>query len=177
MTSAKTNLLKTGLDESQLFINTHLEVQQYFSQRKKYFHHDYYVHTRKKMNVLLTDIHEPIGGKWSFDEDNRKKYPKGKTVPQVEFPVKNEYVLEAMLYVEKHFNSNPGTLHERFMYPTTHASALEWLHQFLSSRFQEFRSRNLLQARSSAPRCMRLLTILISFLRALRCFVATSAAQ
>ena len=31
---------------------------------------------------------DPIGGKWSFDEDNRKKLPKGTKIP--DFPKINE---------------------------------------------------------------------------------------
>ena len=34
------------------------------------------------MNLLLED-NKPIGGKWSFDEDNRKKLPSGYEIPKL----------------------------------------------------------------------------------------------
>ena len=32
----------------------------------------FYKETRRKMNILMNG-EDPVGGKWSFDEDNRKK--------------------------------------------------------------------------------------------------------
>lgn len=42
---------------------------------------DFYVWQRRRLDVLL-DGEQPVGGKWSYDADNRKKLPRGYT-PQV----------------------------------------------------------------------------------------------
>jgi deoxyribodipyrimidine photolyase-related protein len=39
---------------------------------KRLFMADFYKKMRKKLNILMNDD-KPIGGKWSFDEENRKK--------------------------------------------------------------------------------------------------------
>ena len=46
--------------------------------RRISFHNSFYVKQRKD-NQILIENEEPIGGRWSFDHDNRKKYPKDKT--------------------------------------------------------------------------------------------------
>jgi deoxyribodipyrimidine photolyase-related protein len=37
---------------------------------------NFYKEVRKKLNLLMDEDQKPLGGgKWSFDEDNRKKIP------------------------------------------------------------------------------------------------------
>lgn len=35
----------------------------------------FYIHQRKKFDILVDEDDVPTGGKWSFDEENRKKIP------------------------------------------------------------------------------------------------------
>ena len=42
---------------------------------------NFYKNVRKKLNILVDESQKPIGGKWSFDEENRKKIPKALDVP------------------------------------------------------------------------------------------------
>ena len=61
------------------FLNTILELDSFFKNKeKKFFQTSFYITQRKKMKILLNEDHKPVGDKWSFDTDNRKKYPKGK---------------------------------------------------------------------------------------------------
>ncbi|KSU79007.1 deoxyribodipyrimidine photolyase-related protein [Pseudarthrobacter enclensis] len=43
---------------------------------------DFYVWQRRRLDVLVHNGH-PVGGKWSFDAENRKKLPKGYVPPPV----------------------------------------------------------------------------------------------
>ena len=36
----------------------------------------FYQKIRTKMNILIDENNKPIGGKWSYDEENRKKFLK-----------------------------------------------------------------------------------------------------
>ena len=63
-----------------MFLNSREEFKQYLSKSKKPFMAVFYKETRKKMNILMNG-EDPVGGKWSFDEDNRKKLPKGTIIP------------------------------------------------------------------------------------------------
>ncbi len=124
--------------ETPMFLNSKDEIQAYFKNKKHYFQTDFYTQQRRKRQVLLDEDFKPIGGKWTFDTENRLKYPKGKVPPKVEFPIANEFVNEADEYVKAHFNNNYGNFESSFTYPTTYAESREWLDQFLKTRFSEF---------------------------------------
>ena len=124
--------------ESQLFINSAVDLETYFSTKSKFFQTDFYIHQRKKLNILLESNKKPIGGKWSYDSDNRLKYPKGKSAPEIQFPAKNNYYKEAIEYVEKNFSNNYGAISSTFIYASTHQESQDWLKQFLEKRFCEF---------------------------------------
>jgi deoxyribodipyrimidine photolyase-related protein len=124
--------------ETQMFLNSKDELNDYFKGKKHYFQTDFYTQQRKKRHILLDSDFKPTGGKWTFDTENRLKYPKVKIPPKVEFPTENEFVKEAIEYVKTHFNKNYGSLESKFKYPTTYAESREWLKQFLQTRFREF---------------------------------------
>lgn len=124
---------------SELFINTKKDLESYFKKDKQSFlHHNFYKQQRKQYKILLTPEGEPQGGKWSFDEDNRKKYPKGQTPPEIQLESKNDYWNEAINYVESNYPKNYGKMDESPIYPLSHESADKWLKDFLSNRFEEF---------------------------------------
>ena len=41
----------------------------------------FYKQARLKLNLLVNPKGKPEGGKWSFDEENRKKIPKNSPLP------------------------------------------------------------------------------------------------
>lgn len=123
---------------SPLFINTKSDLATYFADKKKYFQTDFYIQQRKKWNILLDAAGKPLGGKWSFDTENRHKYPKNKTAPPVQFPGINPYRNEAIEYVETHYANNYGKITAGQFYPSTHQEAEDWLQQFFEYRFFEF---------------------------------------
>ncbi|MGE0587484.1 MAG: cryptochrome/photolyase family protein [Cyclobacteriaceae bacterium] len=123
---------------SPAFLNSEEELVSFFHQRKKKFlQNDWYIRQRKQRNILLTHKQEPLGGKWSYDDENRKRYPKNKKPPQVEVVTNNEFISEAKAYVEKWFTNNPGEAAD-FIYPVSHEGARTWLKKFLNERFSEF---------------------------------------
>ena len=124
--------------KTPLFINSKSDSDDYFKGKSHYFQTAFYTEQRKKRNILLEKDFKPTGGKWTFDAENRLKYPKAKTPPSVEFPTENSFYKEAAEYVKIHFNNNYGELSSKFVYPTTHTESRIWLEQFLQNRFREF---------------------------------------
>ena len=124
--------------DNPLFLNTFPDLTAFFKDKKKFFHTKFYIHQRQQRNILLDTAGKPIGGKWSFDTDNRKKYPRGKTPPAVQFPKTNPYYEEAVAYTQTHFSTNYGTLSKQPLYPITYEDSHLWLQQFLETRFWEF---------------------------------------
>lgn len=132
--------IKLHLYESQLFLTQRAELDSYFKERQKYFQTDFYVWQRKHRKIMVDAKLKPIGGKWSFDADNRLRYPKGQKPPRVKFPVENSWVKEGRSYVAARFPENYGSAEGATIYPTTFAESREWLQQFLKSRFEDFGS-------------------------------------
>lgn len=132
----KTNLEIEILD-SPLFINTKEDLKDYFEGKKTYHQTDFYKQQRITRNILMK-AEKPLGGKWTYDTENRKKYPKNKKAPSLHFPKNNEYYEEAKRYTEKYFAKNYGTLTAEQLYPITFEESEQWLEQFLEMRFHEF---------------------------------------
>ena len=59
-----------------MFLMSRAEFKNYLSNTKKPFMANFYKLQRKKNNFLIDEGDNPIGGKWSFDEENRKKFQK-----------------------------------------------------------------------------------------------------
>lgn len=125
--------------ENQLFLNTREDLEDWFgSKEKKFFQTSFYKDERKKRGILIEGEDNPVGGDWTYDKDNRKKYPKSKTPPDIEFPEETKFYKEAREYVKEHFSNNYGELVEVQLYPTDFESSRKWFQQFLEQRFDEF---------------------------------------
>jgi len=125
--------------DSPMFLNTMKELAGFFKpDKKKYFQTSFYTEQRKKRNILLDGDGNPEGGKWTFDTENRKKYPKKKTPPPIQYPDVNTYYEEAKTYVRTNFSQNYGRLSEQLFYPTSYETTAIWFDQFLETRFIEF---------------------------------------
>lgn len=133
--------LNLGLQvfDSPLFLNTPSSLETFFKpHKKKFFQTEFYKQQRLEKQLLLTSNGTPLGGKWSFDEENRKKFPKNKVIPAVHFPASSSFTHEAKTYTQKHFGNNIGTINPTFIYPTTFEESEQWLNDFLETRFLEF---------------------------------------
>lgn len=138
ISSANKNDIALNTFSSPLFLNTSEENRQYFSDKKRFFQTDFYIHQRKKRNILLEDASKPVGGKWSFDDENRLKYPKGKVPPNTNFEQINPFHEEAIEYTNKYFSCNYGSLNPTDFFPVTFKDSKKWLLQFLETKFVAF---------------------------------------
>ena len=121
-----------------LFINTKEDLASFFkSTKKKFFQTSFYKNERKDRDILMNGKN-PVGGKLTFDAENRKKYPKNKIPPAIQFPKQTKYHQEATQYVHDNFSKNYGKLNDFIVYPVDFESAENWLTQFLEIRFHEF---------------------------------------
>ncbi len=123
--------------DSPNFLTTSGFLEEHIGSKKKPFMANFYKAQRKRMNILLDEGEQPVGGKWSFDEDNRKKLPKEYTPPPEPMQSPNDYVKEAKAYVAERFPDNPGTA-DHFRWPVTRTAAVQWLDRFFAERFHDF---------------------------------------
>jgi len=136
--SAQQSGMEIRFLENQLFINTADDLELYRATTQKIFQTDFYIYQRRKRNILIDANGKPAGGKWSYDAENRKKYPKQQRPPQTPAAADNPYDAEARTYVLRYFPDNPGAISGPMHYPTHPAAAQQWLRDFLERRLAGF---------------------------------------
>ncbi len=125
------------------FLNSMTDLAGYFEEHPAYFQTHFYIAQRKARTLLLEADGDPVGGRWTYDDENRLKFPKGQRPPSFLVPTNSDYVPEAIAYVQKHFGKNYGNTEPPFFkqqgfYPVTHKEAEDWLDDFLQNRFGLF---------------------------------------
>ena len=132
------NNIKVNVYENQLFITKKIELDSFFrADKKKFFQTSFYKSQRLKFNILMEEG-KPEGGKWTYDDMNREKYPKDKTPPNINYVEANDDYESAKCYIEKNFNLNPGKLNKDKIYPYDFSTADSWFEAFLIERYDEF---------------------------------------
>lgn len=137
--TSKKLMLDLQILDSPMFLNTNNDLKDFFDTKKERFlQTEFYKKERVKRNILINKSGGPVGGNWTFDKENRKKYPKGKAIIATPFPKKNTYQKEADQYVAKQFSKNLGTLNDSINYPINYKTSKKWLETFLEERLEEF---------------------------------------
>jgi deoxyribodipyrimidine photolyase-related protein len=120
------------------FLNTNNEVSGYFEKKKSYFQTDFYTWQRKQRNILLEKDGKPVGGKWTYDADNRAKFPKKEIVPTIPSTSNDAFIKEAKKYVQKNYATNYGNINGSHLFAINFKDTEKWLHEFLEQRFEKF---------------------------------------
>jgi len=130
--------IQSVLYENPSFINNEELIKKFFREdKKKFFHMNFYKEQRIDLGILIDDGN-PEGGKWSYDDMNRMRFPKDKEAPKISYPGENIIYKEAKAYVDKEFNGNVGEIHDQIVYPYDFESAKKWFKDFLKNRFHDF---------------------------------------
>jgi deoxyribodipyrimidine photolyase-related protein len=137
-TSAKQNGISVIWHESPMFMLSYTDMKNEFSGAKTFFQTNFYIRQRKRFKILVNDELAPVGGKWSFDAENRKPYPKTKKPPAILKLKDSKFKKEAADHVEKYFSKNLGVIGDAINYPVTHEEAEKWLDDFIKQRLVEF---------------------------------------
>ncbi len=120
--------------ESPLFILSAHEARKRYTKSGKHMAR-FYKSLRSDKNILM-DGDAPLGGKWSYDEENRKKIPQGHTLPQEISCYSNDEVEQALGWLDSFEGERYGSA--QAWLPYTHSTAQEWYEAFLSERFALF---------------------------------------
>ncbi|HSR04867.1 MAG TPA: cryptochrome/photolyase family protein [Proteiniclasticum sp.] len=124
------------LSERPLFLVEKKDWEIYLPQGEMWKQDQVYRRLRKERGILM-EKGRPIGGKWTFDSENRKSPTKGLTFSEpIQFPP-DKITLEVMNQVEKEYPNHFGEL-KNFSWPVTRGNALEALDQFIEHRLVTF---------------------------------------
>jgi len=151
--------------ETPNFLTDRAQIDDWFSRNASRMQ-EFYIWQRRRLGLLLMGHGEPLGGRWSFDIDNRKKLPRGYTPPRVglfaHHPVlqrEGTFDLDALMeldseprdpnpdaardvddaiaWVSAAFPDAPGDPH-LFAWPTTGDEARRHLREFAAERLHDF---------------------------------------
>lgn len=123
--------------ESPKFMTSREAFRRYRDAHQRLFMAEFYRWQRKDRGILLEQDDEPVGGRWSFDEDNRKKLPDETEPPSLAKPKWTSNTEAVVKLVDDRFREHRGRA-EDFWLPTTEAQARAWLDDFLEDRFHCF---------------------------------------
>ncbi len=96
----------------------------------------FYKWQRKRFNILIDGKGNPIGGKWTYDTENRNPFPKDYDLDMKIKINQDIYVIDAIKYVNKHFNNNIGSTD--FYLPVNFSEAKLHFKVFLKNRLSDF---------------------------------------
>ena len=138
ISSCKKYGIELTIYDNPNFLNTINQVADYFSKKKTYFQTDFYTWQRKSRNILLEKDGKPLGGKWTYDADNRSKFPKKEAAPKLPSAPPNNYISEAVSYIQKNYPNNYGSVNEHHLFAINFDDTEKWLEEFLQDRFEKF---------------------------------------
>ena len=129
--------LKVNILETPMFLTSRLDFKNYLIKSKKPFMANFYKMNRVKLNVLVSKDGKPKDGKWSFDEDNRKKLPKDIKLPEQPTAKITSHTKALQIIINKEFQDHPGNTNN-FWLPTTRDDAEVWLDNFIKNKLNLF---------------------------------------
>lgn len=118
------------------FVTSPDEFSEWAKDRKDLRLEWFYREVRRKTGLLM-DGPKPVGGRWNYDVENRKRPPKEVRSPRpIEFPP-DPIVSRVLDLVELHFSDNFGDLRP-FGFATDRQQALKVLDNFIRDRLPQF---------------------------------------
>ena len=122
--------------DTEHFYTSRDELTSFFKGKKTFLMESFYRHMRKKHGVMMVGK-DPVGGKWNFDHNNRKAFPKDFQLPKRASRKRNVSEIVEMIR-----NSGANTIGyidpENFIWPVTREEALDDLNVFCTRYLKNF---------------------------------------
>ncbi|MEM6603556.1 MAG: cryptochrome/photolyase family protein [Pseudomonadota bacterium] len=122
--------------EDNRFLCTIDDFKKWASGRKSLTMEYFYREMRKSYDILMQDG-EPIGGKWNYDEENRKKPPKDIEIPPPYEVTQDSITKDVIDMVDETFPDHFGDILP-FHMAVTRKQALQVLEAFIHKRLNHF---------------------------------------
>jgi deoxyribodipyrimidine photolyase-related protein len=112
------------------FLTTRNELGLLFEGKKSYLMETFYRYMRLKHSILLDDFKKPIGGKWNYDQENRKKVPKNHQI--LTTPLLEKNCADLLAEIEEAGIQTLGEIDSSsFSWTTTRQEALSLMDDFV----------------------------------------------
>ncbi len=137
LNSLEQNKISFEIIPSPMFLTSREQFKTYLGKTKRPFMKTFYESQRKRLKIMVDPNDKPLGGQWSFDEENRKPLPKTVNPPELDKIEPSSFIQSAISTVQKNFSDHPGEMKE-FWLPVDRAGAKKWLKTFLDERLAFF---------------------------------------
>ena len=108
-----------------------------WAEGRKQLRMEYFYREMRRRTGLLMDGDDPVGGKWNFDNENRKPPPGGLLVPRPPRYAPDATTQSVLDAVDTKFGDHFGEL-EPFWFATTRKQAAQALDQFIEAALPNF---------------------------------------
>ena len=125
------------LHDNPMFLTTESDWDAFGRRHKRRLMADFYIWQRKRLEILIDESGEPVGGRWSFDGENRLRLPSKLRPPHVAKSAPDAITRDVMAMVQAEFPEHAGRV-ENFEYPVDHEGAQAWLDEFVENRVDRF---------------------------------------
>ena len=95
-----------------MFIDTRESFKEFIGDKTFILQANYYKKLERDGSSL--EDGKPVGGKWSFDDENRKKLPKGYIIPELPTIKKRDDSEEISNFINTEFKDHPGIINNIF---------------------------------------------------------------
>jgi deoxyribodipyrimidine photolyase-related protein len=129
--------IKWNIIQSPMFLNSREEFKNYLHRSKKPFMATFYKEVRRKSGILMGADGTPIGGKWSFDDENRNKLPKDISAPKLPKINETKHTKKLKPIIEKLFTNHPGNVDD-FWFATELEDVKKLLNFFIKEKSNLF---------------------------------------
>ena len=128
--------IKSSNIDTEHFYTTRFELKNFYEGKKQMVMENFYRMMRKKHHIMMIKD-QPEGGKWNFDQNNRKKWTGQPAIPsEKKF---NQDVLEIIQEVKKANVETFGNIEpESFNWPTSRTECLSNLNYFCKELLHHF---------------------------------------
>ena len=133
----KKEKIKWEIIQTPMFLNSREQFKNYLRKSKKPFMATFYKEVRKKSGILMGSDGDPDGGKWSFDEDNRKKLPNNISIPKFPLISETTHTKKLKPIIEKLFKDHPGST-DNFWFATNYDDVVKLLNFFIKEKSNLF---------------------------------------
>lgn len=131
--------IKLRILESEMFLTPKSVFKKFVVKRngKRLLMNDFYIQQRTRLNILVEN-EKPVGSKWSFDDENRKKLPKDIQIPSREISFESKHYETVVKLINTHFPNNPGQIPDNSWLPVNFEQAKVYLDEFCSKFLEKF---------------------------------------
>lgn len=128
--------IATSIVDTEHFITKRHDLKTFFAGKKTRIMESFYRNMRKNLNILMEND-APMGGRWNYDDENRKAYDKKVPIPNSNFQIRDVSTVKKEIDKARiSYFGNVDVLN--FNWPISRAESLKDFHQFLENRLSSF---------------------------------------